>query len=47
MLFVIKIAGALTTVGQRLEKVYDHAKAIADNTATYGVGLRVGSLPGW
>ncbi|XP_063993832.1 triokinase/FMN cyclase-like [Diachasmimorpha longicaudata] len=46
MLFVIKIAGALSQRGKSLEDVHQHATIISENIATYGVGLTACSLPG-
>ncbi|KAF7994103.1 hypothetical protein HCN44_011372 [Aphidius gifuensis] len=46
ILFVIKIIGGLSKQEMTLETIYNHAKIISNNIATYGVGLSSCSLPG-
>ncbi|XP_015111947.1 uncharacterized protein LOC107037741 isoform X2 [Diachasma alloeum] len=46
MLFVMKIAGALSQRSKSLEEIHQHAKIVSENIATYGVGLKACALPG-
>ncbi|XP_011299957.1 bifunctional ATP-dependent dihydroxyacetone kinase/FAD-AMP lyase (cyclizing) [Fopius arisanus] len=46
MIFVMKIAGALSQRLKPLEEVHHHAQIVSENIATFGVGMRACSLPG-